>query len=382
MNPASRSDIAPFYVMEVMSAAAERERAGGDVLHLEVGQPSTPAPETVLTAAAAALVSDRLGYTGALGIPELRERISRHYLDRYGIEVPPERIAITVGASGGCVLAFLAAFDAGARVAVTEPGYPCYRNMLEAFDIEVVGLPIGAETRYAPTPDMLDPALDGLVVASPSNPTGTVLTAAELQGIAEHCRRHNIRLISDEIYHGIEHTHPATTAAGFPDAIVVQSFSKYYSMTGWRLGWLVLPPDLVRPAERLAQNLFISAPTLSQLSGVAAFDATPELDRNVARYRTNRDVLVAALRDAGITRIAPADGAFYVYADVSALTDDAQELCRIWLEELGVAATPGIDFDVPRGHRFVRFSCSESTADVIEAARRLSAWIEARRSPE
>jgi aspartate/methionine/tyrosine aminotransferase len=378
MDPARRSDIAPFYVMEVMRAAEERITAGGEVLHLEVGQPSTSAPQPVLDAAGDALHDDRLGYTNALGVPELRARIARHYGERYGIDVAPERIAVTVGASGGCVLAFLAAFDPGSRVAVTEPGYPCYRNMLEAFGIEVVGLPIGPETRYAPTPDMLDPALDGIVVASPSNPTGTVLTSEELAALAQRCERDGIRLVSDEIYHGIEHTHTATSAASYPHAIVVQSFSKYYSMTGWRLGWLVLPEDLVRPIERLAQNLFISAPTLSQLAGLAAFEATDELDRNVERYRVNRDVLVSALHRAGVTDIAPADGAFYVYADVSALTDDSQELCSVWLDEVGVAATPGIDFDRPRGHRFVRFSCSESTDEVAEAARRLEAWITGR----
>jgi len=376
MRPSDRSSISPFYVMEVMWAAEERSRAGGEVLHLEVGQPSTPAPRPVLHAAVAALEGNRLGYTGALGLPELRARISAHYARRYGLEVPLEQIVVTAGASGGCVLTFLAAFDAGARVAVTEPGYPCYRNMLEAFGIEVVGLPIGPQTRFAPTAEMLDGDLDGLVIASPSNPTGTVLRDEELAALAARCDAAGIRLVSDEIYHGIEHTHPAPTAAALPEAVVVQSFSKYYSMTGWRLGWLVLPPDLVRPVERLAQNLFISPPTLSQLAAVAAFDAAHDLDANVERYRVNRDVLVDALRGAGITTIAPADGAFYVYAEVAGITDDSQELCRRWLSDIGVAATPGIDFDPRRGHRFVRFSCSESTAEVAEAARRLAAWIE------
>ncbi len=379
MAASRRSDIAPFYVMEVMRAAEDRFRAGGEVLHLEVGQPSTPAPGPVLDAARAALGSDRLGYTGALGLPELRERIARFYAERHHLQVGFDRIAVTVGASGGCVLAFLAAFDAGARVAVTEPGYPCYRNILEAFGIEVVGLPIGPETRFAPTPEMLDDGLDGLVIASPSNPTGTVLTPSEFDAIAGRCAAAGIRLVSDEIYHGIEHTHRAATAAGTAGAIVIQSFSKYFSMTGWRLGWLVLPSDLIRPVERLAQNLFISAPTLSQVAAIAAFDATEELDANVERYRINRDTLVGALTDAGITSIAPADGAFYVYADVAHLTDDSQALCARWLDELGVAATPGIDFDPVRGHHFVRFSCSESTADVAEATRRLADWIRRQR---
>jgi aspartate/methionine/tyrosine aminotransferase len=383
LRPASRADIPPFYVMEVMKAAAERERVTGDVLHLEVGQPSTPAPRRVREAAAAALEKDRLGYTDATGIPELRERISAHYRERYDVAVGPDRIAVTMGASGSFVLAFLAAFDVGDRVAVTEPGYPCYRNTLEAFGVEVVAVPVGPETRFVPTSELLKQAgpLDGLMIASPANPTGTALTAEELQDIAGFCAMNDVRLIADEIYHGIEYGGKVPTALEVaPNAVVLQSFSKYYSMTGWRLGWMVLPEDLIRPVERLAQNLFISPPTLSQHAAVAAFDSTDELDSNVARYAENRDVLLQGLGEVGLDHFASPDGAFYFYIDVSHLSDDSQELCRVWLDELGVACTPGIDFDPANGHRYVRLSYSESTADITEATQRLAGWVRQRQS--
>ena len=385
MKVASRAEIAPFYVMEVMKAAADRERVEGDVLHLEVGQPSTRAPETVIAAAHRALDDHRLGYTDAAGIVQLRARIAHFYRQRYGVEVDPRHVVLTTGASGGFALAFLAAFDVGDRVAVTEPGYPCYRNVLEAFGVEVVGIPVGASTRFVPTTEQLDAAgdLDGLVIASPANPTGTMLTDDEMDRIARHCRNWGIRLIADEIYHGITYERPGSTALAFTrEAIVLQSFSKYFSMTGWRLGWMIVPEDMVRPIERLAQNLFISPPTVSQVAALAAFDGIEELELNVARYRTNRDILMAALRRAGLGRIAPPDGAFYLYVDVSDVTDDAQELCADWLDELGVACTPGIDFDPIRGHHFVRLSYSESTADVAEAAQRIESWMAAtRRTP-
>lgn len=383
MKPSRRGEVAPFYVMEVMKAAAERERIGGEVLHLEVGQPSTSAPAPVLEAATAALASNRLGYTDATGIPELKERIAVHYRDRYGVTVDPGRVVVTIGASGGFVLAFLAAFDPGRRVAVTEPGYPCYRNTLEAFGVEAVPIKVGPETRFVPTGELLADAgpLDGLMVASPANPTGTALRPAELEDIVEFCREHDIRLIADEIYHGIEYGEPVPTALSVdPDTVIIQSFSKYYSMTGWRLGWMVVPEDLLRPIERLAQNLFISAPTMSQLAALAAFDAAGELDANVARYRANREILIDGLGDVGLDHFASPDGAFYFYVDVSHVTSDSQELCRVWLDELGVACTPGIDFDPAGGHRYVRLSYSESTEDVAEATRRIAAWIRGQRA--
>ena len=377
-----RSDIDPFHVMEVMRAAEDRERAGGDVLHLEVGQPSTPAPTPIRNAAAAALVDDRLGYTNAKGVPALRKGLAGWYRDRHAIEVDPENILVTMGASGGFSLAFLAAFDVGDRVAVTAPGYPCYRNTLRAFGVEVVEVPVGAETRFVPTPELLDAVrpLDGLVIASPSNPTGTVLTDAELAALVEWSERNDVRLVADEIYHGITYGEPAPTVlAHTADAVLLQSFSKYWSMTGWRLGWIVAPAELVRPMERLAQNLFISAATVSQLGALAAFDAetVAEADAHVERYAANRQVVLAGLDEMGCPT-APADGAFYAYAEVSHLGIPAPELCSRWLDELGVAVTPGIDFDPARGERFIRISFSESTADVTEAMRRLVEWTRSR----
>lgn len=381
MKIAGRADIPPFYVMEVMKAAAAQERATGDVLHLEVGQPSTPAPLLVRQAATRALEEDRLGYTDAVGTAELRERIANHYHSSYGIVIDPGRIVITMGASGSFVLAFLALFDVGDRVAVTEPGYPCYRNTLEAFGVEAVAVPVGPETRFVPTPRLLAEVgpLDGLMIASPANPTGTALTRPELDEICAYCADNDIRLVADEIYHGIQYGERAPTAlSAAADAVVLQSFSKYYSMTGWRLGWMVVPDDLVRPIERLAQNLFIAPPTLSQLAAVAAFDASDELDRNVARYAANRKILLDRLGAVGLDHFASPDGAFYLYVDISHLSDDSQQLCQIWLDELGVACTPGIDFDPVAGHRYVRLSYSEATVDIEAAAERIASWIEAR----
>jgi aspartate/methionine/tyrosine aminotransferase len=380
-------DIAPFYVMEMVRAAEQRAAAGLEVLHLEVGQPSTGAPASVRAAAEAALRSgDPLGYTEALGWRPLREAIAAHYRATAGVAVDLNRVVATVGSSVGFVLAFLAAFPPGARVAVTEPGYPCYRNTLLALGREPVGVPIGPDTGYRLTPDLLDRAgpLDGLVLASPANPTGTILGAGELADLADWCAAHAVRLVSDEIYHGLSYGAPTTTAlalastpASFldrPAAIVVNSFSKYWSMTGWRLGWLVLPDELVGPVERLAQNLVICPSALAQQAAPAAFEATDELEAHVARYRRNRALLLDGLAAAGIDRVAPADGAFYVYAEVDHLTDDSLDLCRSWLAELGVAATPGIDFDPRRGHRTVRFSFAGATTDIERAVERLARW--------
>jgi len=374
--------IPPFEVMDLVRASRERSErpAPGPVRHLEVGQPSTPAPAAVRDAAHAAL-DGPLGYTDSLGLPELRQRISRWYGDRYHVTVGPEQVAVTTGASAGCVLTFLACFDQGARVAVCEPGYPCYRHILEILGIDVVPLPIGPEVRYQPTPDALDGLgpLDGVVVASPANPTGSMLTPEELGALTTWCGRTGTRLVADEIYHGITAGRPAPTAATHPDAVVVQSFSKYFCMTGWRLGWLVLPSALVRPVERLAQNLYLAPPTLAQHAALAAFDTTAELDANVARYSANRDTLVAGLRAAGINGIAPAEGAFYVWADVGHL-GSARELCARWLEELAVAVTPGGDFDATEGDRFVRFSVAGGIDEVADATDRLTRWL-TRQSP-
>ncbi|MFN8038321.1 MAG: aminotransferase class I/II-fold pyridoxal phosphate-dependent enzyme [Acidimicrobiales bacterium] len=383
---ARRAGIAPFHVMQVMKAAGERAATGGDVLHLEVGQPATGAPEPVVEAAARALREGPLHYTDADGLPALRQRIGRWYAERYAVDVDPARVVVTTGASGACVLAFLACFDVGGAVAVARPGYPCYRNMLSAFGTEVVDLPVDASSRFQPTAKHLDAAramvdgghLAGLVVASPSNPTGTILDRPALDALAASCREGDTWLVSDEIYHGITYGPPATTALAVDDgAIVVSSFSKYFSMTGWRLGWLVVPPELVTPVERLAQNLTVAPPTLPQQAGLAAFDAVAELDGHVARYAANREVLLDGLAAAGFDRIAPADGAFYLWADVSAWTDDSQALCAEWLADLGVAVTPGIDFDPVDGHRFVRFSFAGATVEIAAAVDRLAGWTAA-----
>jgi aspartate/methionine/tyrosine aminotransferase len=370
----SRSQIPAFMVMDVLRAANERAASRKAVYHLEVGQPGTPAPAGVLEAARRALESERLGYTEAFGIPELRQAIARHYRDYYGVAVPPERVVVTTGSSGGFVLAFLAAFDAGDRVALASPGYPCYRNILTALGVEPVCLATDASHRFQPTPELLDAArrdapLDGLIVASPSNPTGTMLERRELQALSDYCTTHGIRLISDEIYHGITYDRRADTALEFSDsAILVNSFSKFFSMTGWRVGWMVVPEDLMRAIECLSQNLFISAPTLSQIAAVAAFDCAEENARRVDSYRASRDLLLRALPQAGFEELAPADGAFYIYADVTNLTNDSEAFCREILDATGVALTPGLDFDPERGNRFIRFSYAETPATVKHAA--------------
>jgi len=369
--------VPPFHAMAMARLASEREATGHRVLHLEIGQPATPAPSSAIAAGIAAMQRDPLGYTNANGLLSLRRRISGHYADWYGISVPTERVMIVAGASAGFSLAFLACFDAGQRVGILEPGYPCYRNTLLALGVEPVPIPVGPATRWAPTTELLDAAghLDGLIVASPSNPTGTVLDATTLAALATYCDDRSIRLISDEIYHGITYSGPAPTMiAHAPDAVVINSFSKYFSMTGWRLGWLVAPDALTDAFERLQQNFYICAPHISQVVGLAAFDAQPELDRYVDGYRSNRTLLLRGLAAAGITDVADADGAFYVYADVSHLTEDSMQLCHRWLDELGLACTPGLDFDTARGHRFVRFSYAGSADQIGPACDALGGW--------
>ncbi len=373
-------EIPPFFVMEVMRAADAREVSGHAVYHMEVGQPGTGAPQGALQAAEEALRAQRLGYTDAQGVPEIRTAIAKRYRDYYGIGVAPERIVTTTGSSAAFVLAFLAAFDVGDRVALAAPGYPCYSNILSALGIEPVMLMATAEDRFQPNPALLDQALtegpiDGLIVASPSNPTGTMLGRDAFRDLAAYCQKEGIRLISDEIYHGITYDRKADCALEFtPDAIVINSFSKYFSMTGWRLGWMVVPEELSRAIECLAQNLYISPPTLSQMAGLAALECGAELDRNVAVYARNRALLLEALPRAGVDRLAPADGAFYLYADISRLTNDSDAFCRAMLAETGVAATPGIDFDRARGNHFMRFSFAGPTAEIESAAQALLDW--------
>ena len=377
-----RGQVPPFIVMDVMAEANRREAAGEDVLHLEVGQPSTGAPSGVIEVAQATLVSDKLGYTEALGIDPLRERIAKYYGETHDIDLAADRVVVTTGSSGGFMLAFLSAFDTGDRVALADPGYPAYRNILSALGIEAVAIPTTIDERYQPTPELLDRvvretgAIDGLIVASPANPTGTMLAAAEMKALTGYCDANGVRLISDEIYHGITYEGAGETALSFTDnAFIVNSFSKYYSMTGWRVGWMVVPEDLHRSVECLAQNLFISVPALSQRAACAAFDCREELDANVLRYAANRELLLRELPKAGLDRLAPADGAFYIYAEVGHLTNDSEAFCRQILAETGVAMAPGTDFDRERGRATVRISFAGDTATMGEAARRLQAWL-------
>jgi aspartate/methionine/tyrosine aminotransferase len=378
LRASRRGLVPPFIAMDVLRVATEREAAGADVIHLEVGQPGTPAPEAVREAARRAIDGERIGYTDALGITPLRQAIAANYRAQYGVAVEPGEVVVTTGSSAAFQLAFLAAFEAGDRVALAVPGYPAYRNILSALGIEPVLIEVGANTHYQPTPQLLAETgpLDGLIIASPANPTGTMIGAADLRLLTEYCRKQGIRLVSDEIYHGITYEMPAVTARAYGcEAIVINSFSKYYSMTGWRLGWMLAPPDLSRSVECLAQNFYVSPPALSQLAAIPAFDCRSELDGHVARYRANRDLLIGALKAAGLPRFAPADGAFYLYVDISELTRDSEEWCRNLLTETGVAITPGLDFDPIRGGGWVRLSFAGPTRDIAEAARRLKEWL-------
>ena len=377
-----RSRVAPFIVMEVLEQANARARSGAEVLHLEVGEPGVPLPERARAAVERTLCDAPLGYSEALGLGALRERIARAYRENYDLEVAPERIVLTVGASGGFLLAFLAAFDAGDRVALAEPGYPAYRNILRALDLEPVAIAAGIEDKFQPTPETLQRAgpIRGLILASPANPTGSMLDPEALGAIAAWCRRHGVWLISDEIYHGITYERPAQTALAYDcDVLVINSFSKYFGLTGWRLGWMVVPERLLEPVARLAQNLFIAPPTISQYAALALYDARDALDLRVAAYRRNRDRLLAALREAGVERLSPPEGAFYLYADITPFGADSVRLCRDMLEDIGVAATPGIDFDPERGHRYVRFSFAAEARVIDAACARLVPWLRRRR---
>jgi aspartate/methionine/tyrosine aminotransferase len=373
----------PFLVMDVISAATAREAAlrpgEAGVIHMEVGQPGTGAPKGAVAAAVAALQSGAtLGYTEAFGRRSLRERLARHYRQWYGLELSAERIAVTTGASGALPLAFLAAFDPGDRVALATPFYPPYVNILTALGMRPLLLETGAESNFQPTVALLEALAeppDGLIIASPSNPAGTMLAPEQLAAIARWCDSRGVRLISDEIYHGLHYGQKiATAAASSENAVVVNSFSKYFSMTGWRVGWMVLPEDLRRPVECLAQNMVICAPAISQVAAEAALDCEAELQANVARYRRSRALLLAGLPEAGFTRICPPEGAFYVYADIAERSNDSLGFCARMLAETKVAASPGVDFDRRRGHLFLRFSYGGSEADVAEALRRLAAW--------
>ena len=380
MLPSARGEVPPFIVMDVMEAAARMEARGVRVIHMEVGQPAAPAPVAALEAARAALVTGRIDYTPALGIASLRARIARHYADAHGVAIDPGRIIVTTGSSGGFILGFLAMFEPGDRVAIASPGYPPYRHVLTALGCEPVLIETSADSRWAITVEALLAVhrrrpLAGVLVASPANPTGTMMTPEALARLIEAAEAEGIRVISDEIYHGLDYAFPAQTAAGLSDrALVINSFSKYFCMTGWRVGWMVAPSGLVRSIERLQQNLAISVPMLSQIAAEAAFDGRNEMEAVKAGYAHNRALLIDAFEQLGIPLL-PVDGAFYIYADVSRFSADSLDFAKQLLEGAGVAVTPGIDFDPVRGQRFLRLCYAGSASDMREAADRIATFV-------
>jgi aspartate/methionine/tyrosine aminotransferase len=378
-----RSVIDPFIVMDVMREANALQASGAAIIHMEVGQPATPAPRAARARARKALERERLGYTEALGMPALRERIARYMRERYGAIVSPQRVVVTSGSSAGFVLAFLVLLDQGDALGLPSPGYPCYRQILKALDVKPLLVETSAQGRWMPTVADIDrlaaEGAAGLLLASPNNPTGTMALSPRLAEIAAACRRHGLWLISDEIYHGLEYAAPAETVLAHADeAIVVNSFSKYFSMTGWRVGWLVVPEALVRPIERLTQNLYISPPAISQEAALGAFDGIEELEAIKGRYARNRTMLLEELPRAGLSALLPADGAFYLYADVSRFTLDSAAFAQAMLKEIGVAVTPGIDFDPVRGANYLRFCYAGDEAAMREAARRITGWLRGR----
>ncbi|MDI1343509.1 MAG: aminotransferase class I/II-fold pyridoxal phosphate-dependent enzyme [Pseudolabrys sp.] len=380
LQPSKRSDVPPFIVMDVMAAVAALEAQGHHVVHMEVGQPDRPAPVTALAAAAAAL-GQRIGYTEALGTPSLRKRIARHYRDTYRYDLDPGRVVVTTGSSGGFILAFLALFEPGDRVALANPGYPPYRHILTALGCEPVLIETSAATRFALSPEALIAAhrkapLAGLLVASPANPTGTMMEAQALARLISTAEGLGIKVISDEIYHGLDYAFAAETAAKLSDnAVIINSFSKYFCMTGWRVGWMVLPEPLVRTVERLQQNFAISVPTLSQIAAEAAFDGKAEVEEVKHGYEENRRILTEGLPKAGLDKFLPVDGAFYLYANISRFSDDSLDFAKRMLNEAHVAATPGLDFDPIDGRHYMRFCYSRSAADMHEAVKRIGEWL-------
>ena len=381
MRTSRRGSVDPFIVMDVMEAARRAEAAGRSIVHMEVGQPSTPAPAAARAALARAMEEEALGYTVALGLPALREGIAALYARWYGLDLDPGRVVVTAGSSAAFLLAFTALFDAGERVGLGEPGYPSYRQILKALSLDPVGIPARAEDRYQPRPEdvALVPDLAGLIVASPANPSGTMLGRDALAALVHVAAERGLAFVSDEIYHGLHYEARAVSALEISDEVyVINSFSKYFSMTGWRVGWMVVPEDHVRRVERLAQNMFICPPHASQVAALGALGAVAELEANRAVYAANRALMLEGLPKAGFTRIAPPDGAFYIYADVSELTADSRAFAAEILERAGVAVTPGLDFDPLRGARTLRFSYARSTADIVEGLARLAAFMAAR----
>ena len=381
LTPSKRSNVPPFIVMDVMAAAAQLEAKGARVLHMEVGQPAAPAPATAIAAAQAALDAGRIGYTETLGIPGLRARIARHYADTYDLALDPGRVVVTTGSSGGFILAFLSLFEPGDRVALANPGYPPYRHILSALGCAPVLIETSSETRWALSAKALiaehrKQPLAGVVVASPANPTGTMMDADALSRLIAVAEAEGIRVISDEIYHGLDYAFAAETAANLSErALVINSFSKYFCMTGWRVGWMVVPDSLVRSVERLQGNLAISVPTLSQVAAQAAFDGRAEMETVKHGYEENRRILTEGLPKAGLDKFLPVDGAFYLYADISKFSGDSLDFAKRMLNEAHVAATPGIDFDPVNGHNFLRFCYAGSAAEMHEAVERIGNWL-------
>ena len=380
MRLSKRSQVDPFIVMDVMEAARAAEAEDRRIIHMEVGQPSTPAPLQARQAVVEALQRDPLGYTVALGLPALRQGIARLYMQWYGVDLDPNRVVVTSGSSAGFLLAFTALFDPSARVGIAAPGYPSYRQILKALSLQPVDIPTHAKTSHQlRVQDVAVHQLDGLLVASPGNPTGTMLDKTALKALADHAEERSIGFISDEIYHGIEYDKKAVTALEVTDsAYVINSFSKYFSMTGWRVGWLVVPEDHVRSIERLAQNMFICPPHVSQIAALAALDSGDEMTKNLAVYAENRRLMLVGLPQAGIAKIAPPDGAFYIYADISEFGVDSRTFAAEVLAEAGVALTPGLDFDPLRGGQTIRMSYAQSTNEIVEGLRRLKAFMQAR----
>lgn len=383
ITPSRRSAVEPFHAMDLLAEATKERAAGKPVISMAVGQPSHPAPKAAREAAAKALEDGRIGYTDALGLMALREGIAAHYATRHGVSIDPQRIAVTTGSSAGFNLAFLALFDAGDQVAIARPGYPAYRAILGALGLKVIEIAVDESTGYTLTPQSLEAAeretghpIKGVLLASPANPTGTVTGRARLKALADWCSARGAAFISDEIYHGLTFSGEETSALEFTnDVVVINSFSKYYCMTGWRIGWMVLPENMVRPVECLAQSLYISAPELSQVAALAALGATQELDVYRSAYAANRDFLIKALPEIGLPLLSPMDGAFYAYADVSALTNDSMAFAKRMLAEISVAATPGMDFDPLEGNRALRLSYAGSEAEIREAVRRMGEWL-------
>ena len=374
-----RSDIPMFRALDMLREVNERASKGIDIRKMGAGQPNVGAPQEALEYAISMIRSDpRQGYTEAVGMPSLCEKIANHYTNYYGTKANAENIVVTPGSSGGFILTFLAAFDAGDRVAITTPTYPAYKNILKSLNIEIVEIEAGPETNYQPTAELLENCgqnFDGLIINSPSNPAGTMVAPGELEKICNWCKKNGVRLISDEAYHGITYSRRAETALQFSDnCIVLNTFSKYFAMTGWRLGWTVLPEDLRDRVKKLAENLFVSPPTISQHLAFKIFDHLDVLDGYVETYRKNREILLNELPKAGFNNITNAEGAFYVYADVHHLTNDSESYCKRMLDEARVSTTPGLDFDVARGHTTIRICYADRTDDIIEACKRLKDW--------